>query len=84
MMAAVSTAKRTKRTAVCACVAYPFPHRAGSGKCDDPGPAPASCSECHNHLHLRDPYGTGDGWYTLIECRLDSYGDPCPWRMDKQ
>lgn len=60
----------------CRCAAYSFPHRAGSGKCNDPGEEPGSCKECPHSVSVRDPYGTGDRWYSEPEC---NYGSPCPW-----
>lgn len=67
--------KHHQRT--CNCAAYKFPHRAGSGSCTDPGQAPSGCGECGNYSTLRDPYGTGDSWYSLSECMANE----CPWGM---
>ena len=61
----------------CHCNAYTFPHRAGSGKCSNPGTEPGSCSDCSFGSLESDPYGTGDRWYTEIQC---SCGDGCPWQ----
>ena len=60
----------------CKCNAYHFPHRANSGKCDDPGEDPGSCEDCSNALSTSDPYSTGDSWYSLNECSLNT---SCPW-----
>lgn len=60
----------------CRCVAYAYPHRPKSGKCEDPGPMP-ECCDCAYGREVKDPFGTGDRWYTEIEC-----GAPrqvCPW-----
>ncbi len=59
----------------CTCKAYTFPHRPGSGFCEDPGEEPDECSDCPNHVETRDPYSTGDHWYSIIECELTN----CPW-----
>lgn len=54
--------------ATCTCNAYAFPHRAGGGACKDPGHKPSSCSECSRGKMVRDPYGTGDRWYSISTC----------------
>lgn len=59
----------------CKCAAYKFPHRAGSGKCIDPGEAPKNCGECMHSIEVKDPYSTGDGWYSIAECGAAN----CPW-----
>jgi hypothetical protein len=71
----IATAGR-RSVAPCSCAAYRFPHRAGSGACTDPGPEPASCRDCSFSYEERDPYGTGDRWYSLTECGNDN---GCPW-----
>ncbi len=65
-------------TSTCTCAAYPFPHRAGGGHCSDPGERPESCRQCMHGIEIRDPYATGDYWYTEIECNLGE----CPWHME--
>lgn len=66
----------------CNCPAYRFPHRHGGGSCNCPEPVtssekgnPPACCECQYSRTQRDPYGTGDHWFTLTDCRLDY----CPW-----
>jgi len=61
----------------CQCAAYGFPHRAGGGRCSDPGPEPESCSDCGHARWVSDPYGTGDRWYSIIECAHPD--EECPW-----
>jgi hypothetical protein len=68
----------SKHQRTCTCTAYQFPHRAGGGDCIDPGDAPDSCSRCAYGQIIRDPFCTGDHWYSEIECRLDD----CPWSME--
>ena len=63
----------------CYCNAYPFPHRAGSGKCDDPGKQPSGCGECKYGKRETDPYGTGDRWFSQMEC-CSPTGD-CQWEF---
>jgi hypothetical protein len=58
----------------CNCVAYKFPHRPGGGKCQDPGEMP-ECNDCAFALIVHDPYGSGDSWYSEVECTLKQ----CPW-----
>lgn len=60
-----------RKPSPCTCVAYPFPHRAGSGDCTDPGPAPESCDDCHA---LR----VGDYGYRICEHDCGY----CPWGVN--
>jgi len=64
----------------CHCAAYKFPHRYESGMCSAPECVAADetcpmCSECEYSHTERDPYGTGDNWFSLTECTLNY----CPW-----
>ena len=68
------------KQAPCNCNAYAFPHRANSGKCEDPGEDPGSCADCDNCSVEKDPYGTGDHWFSAMECNLN---EPCPWGHDE-
>lgn len=63
----------------CNCNAYPFPHRASSGKCTDPGEKPDSCDDCQHSVSMSDPHGTGDRWYSVMDCNAPS---GCPWGND--
>lgn len=65
--------RRRHDQVTCSCNAYPFPHRADSGQCEDPGPKPASCRECRHGEMVIDPYGTGDRWFSQLDC------DGCHW-----
>lgn len=65
--------KRARTQDTCHCNAYAFPHRAGGGLCNDPGEKPKSCDRCPHGKREYDPYGTGDRWYSIIEC------DGCYW-----
>ena len=67
------------KEAPCSCNAYAFPHRANGGKCDAPGDDPKSCSNCEHSSSEKDPYGTGDRWYSTISCDI---GYACPWGHD--
>lgn len=60
----------------CTCDAYKFPHRPGSGKCDNPGPNPGECCKCSYAGQEKDPYGTGDRWYSVTVC---NHPRGCPW-----
>lgn len=76
-MRTIPIATTRRYVAPCRCAAYRFPHRAGSGACTDPGPEPRDCFSCDYGYDLRDPYGTGDRWYSIRECGRED--DGCPW-----
>lgn len=40
-----------------------------------------TCGECENSIEVRDPYCTGDSWYTVYECRLI---DSCPYEPPQE
>lgn len=63
----------------CQCVAYKFPHRAGSGKCNNPGRKPEECADCVYSGRESDPYATGDHWYSVTVC---TFKGACPWGIN--
>jgi len=54
----------------CTCSVYKFPHRPGSGSCEIP-----DCKDCVYGRVERDPFATGDKWYSEIHCTALK----CPW-----
>lgn len=66
----------------CNCQAYGFPHRPLGGRCDgsdalnkvfEKGEACQNCNDC---IETRDPFCTGDFWFSERDC--GGRADSCP------